>query len=90
MTKSMFIPAVLLALGVTACGPSPEAVCDHAISLAKAEVGEKATESALGSREKCIASETRRKEMQGLFKYRENNACLMDAKTWADATKCGK
>jgi hypothetical protein len=86
--RLLIIPA--LGLVLSACGPSPEAVCDHALTLAKGEVGDKAAEAALGTRDDCVKSETRRKEMQGLLKYRENNACLMDAKTWADATKCRK
>lgn len=86
--RLLIIPA--LGLVLSACGPSPEAVCDHALTLAKAEVGDKAAEAALGTRDDCVKSETRRKEMQGLLEYRENNACLMDSKTWADATKCRK
>jgi hypothetical protein len=63
-------------------------VCDHALTLAKAEVGDKAAEAALGTRDECVKSETRRKEMQGMLKYKENNACLMESKTWADVKQC--
>ena len=90
MKSSIRLPLAILALALVACAPSPEEVCDHALGLAKAEVGDKAAEAALGTRDECVKSETRRKEMQGMFKYKENNACLMDAKTWSAVAQCKK
>lgn len=88
MKLSIRLSLAVLGLGLVACAPSPEEVCDHALGLARAEVGDKAAESALGTRDACVKSETRRKEMQGMFKYKENNACLMAAKSWSEAAKC--
>ena len=90
MNRGIVLSLAVTALSLVACGPSPEDVCDHALTLAKAEVGDKAAEAALGTRDECVQTETRRKEMQGMLKYKENNACLMDSKSWSDVTKCKK
>lgn len=80
--------AVSTALFLGACGPSPDAVCDKAISLATAAVGAESAKTALGTREECIKSESRKKEMQGALKYKKKNACLMEAKQWTEALAC--
>jgi len=86
----MKLPLIALVSFVVACSPSPEDVCDHVLTLAKSEVGDKAAEGALGNRDDCVKTETRRKERQGSVKYKENNACLMAAKTWKEANQCSK
>jgi len=88
MKQAISFTVVIAALAMVGCGPSPESVCDHALSLAKAELGDEAAEAALGSREDCLTTEERRKEMQGMFKYKDKNKCLMASKTWAEAAKC--
>ena len=81
--------ALLLGLTAAACGPSPEEVCEKQLVLAKAAVGEKlALEAIGGGLQRCIKSEQRRQEFQGMFKYKKNNACLMEAESYADLKKC--
>jgi len=73
------------------CGPSPDDVCSHTFDLVKAEAGEAAANKAIGGdMASCVKSETQRKELRGMFKYKENNACLMAAKSWKDAQACNK
>ena len=91
-TKNLSSYAFTLAgaLALMGCGPSPEDVCDKMFSLAEAEIGADATKAALGDKAECIKKETHRKEMQGIFKYKDNNACVMDASSWKDAQACAK
>jgi len=78
-----------MALALTGCGPSPSDVCEKTFELAKAEVGEATAKKAIGGdMAKCVESESGRKERQGIFKYKDNNKCLMSAKTWKDAQAC--
>lgn len=88
MKQAISFSFVIATLAMVGCGPSPEGVCDHTLALAKAELGDEAAEAALGSREDCVKSEERRKEMQGMIKYKDKNKCLMAAKTWEEASKC--
>lgn len=79
-----------LAFAATGCGPGPEAVCDKMYSLAEAELGAAAVKAAMGEKAECVKNETRRKEMQGFIKYKDNNECLMSATTWAAAKACAE
>jgi hypothetical protein len=91
--KTTYVGMGLLAcaLFATGCGPSPEDVCQKTFTLLKAEVGEPGANKVIGGDMKaCVDRETMRKDMQGMIKYRTNNACLMDAKTATDVTACGK
>lgn len=91
MSKRFWCPAVLTLTLLTGCGPSPDDVCKHTFDLVKAEAGEAAANKAIGGdMAKCVESETGRKERQGMFKYKDNNKCLMDAKSWKDAQACSK
>ncbi len=89
-SRALGAALVTVAVFLGGCGPSPEAVCDKGIELATGEVGAAGAKAALGTKEECVKTESRRKEMQGALKYKENNACLMSAKSWADAKGCGK
>jgi hypothetical protein len=83
-------PVLLATLGLvmSACGASPEAVCDHTIELTKKELGEEAAKSL--DRAECIKSAERRKEMKGMMKYRTEANCVMDAQKLEDLMKCGE
>jgi hypothetical protein len=70
------------------CGYSPDDVCDHVLKLAANSPNAEAAKAALGSREDCIKTETRRKEMQGMVKYKENNKCAMEADTLEELQNC--
>jgi hypothetical protein len=77
-----------LAMG---CGPSPSDVCQKTFDLVKAESGEAAAKAAIGGdMGSCVSKEEMRKDMQGLVKYKENNKCLMDAKTFKEVAACSK
>jgi hypothetical protein len=81
---TLLAPLTLVAV-LSACGPSPEEVCDKTISLAKG-AGMAATE--LPDRTACIKDEERAKEMKGMMKYKSSRACVMAAKTAADLAAC--
>lgn len=85
--SGLFAVASLLA----GCGPSPEDVCKKTFDLVKAEAGEAAANKAIGGDlATCTKDEERRKERQGMFKYKSNNECLMSAKDWKEAKACSK
>ena len=87
--KTKITLAALFAPLLAACGPSPTAVCDHMIELAKAEEGGEAiAKKAEEGRSQCIDSMTTAKDMQGSVKFNEKANCIMDAKTFGDAMKC--
>lgn len=78
--------ATLVGLSLSACGASPEAVCDHIIELTKKEAGEEAAKAL--DRAECIKSGERQKEMKGMMKYRTEANCAMDAQKLEDLGKC--
>ena len=82
----MFV--ALAGLALSACGASPEAVCDHTIELTKKELGEEAAKSL--DRAECIKSAERRKEMKGMMQYRTEANCVMDAQKLEDLMKCSE
>lgn len=78
-----------ITLFLVGCGPSPDDVCKHTFELVKAETGEAAANTVIGGdMARCVKSEEQRKELRGIFKYKENNKCLMAAKTWKEAQAC--
>jgi hypothetical protein len=88
-TLKPLLAASAMAAFLAGCGPSPADVCEKTFELAKGEVGEAVAKKAIGGdMAKCVESETGRKERQGIFKYKDNNKCLMSAKTWKDAQAC--
>ncbi len=86
--STAILGAVTFVFVFAGCGPSPDAVCDHMIELAKKEgsdgIGKKAEEG----RGECISSMESAKEMQGAMKYKESAGCIMDATTFKDAIAC--
>jgi hypothetical protein len=90
-TKGPALTALVMLLTLTGCGPSPEDVCKKTFDLVKAEAGEAAANKAIGGDiASCTKSEEGRKERQGIVKYKDNNKCLMDAKSWKEAQACSK
>ncbi|HLT40414.1 MAG TPA: hypothetical protein VK034_29245 [Enhygromyxa sp.] len=81
-----------LAPVLTACGPAPEAVCDHVIDIMKKEMGELFNalpeEERNKMRDECIAEAKKEKEMKGAVEYKKQATCIMDAGSLADLEKC--
>ncbi len=74
-------------LFLTACGPSPDAVCDKMIELAKKEneaIGKKLEED----KSECVEQMESAKEMHGMVEFRKEAKCVMDASTLEEASKC--
>ncbi len=81
-----FLAVALLA---SACGPSPEAVCDKFIELAKKEEGSEAIVKKLEEdKAECVESMESTKEMQGSMKFKESANCVMKAETFKAAIEC--
>ena len=78
--------ATLFVTLMTGCGPSPDALCDHMIELAKKEGGEEAAK--MIDKAECVKSAEKKKEMQGLVKFNEKAGCIMDAEDLAGLAKC--
>jgi len=90
-TMNRFVIGVLGACLLAGCGPSPNDVCQKTFDLVKAEAGEAAANKAIGgSISSCVSTEEARKERQGMMKYKDNNRCLMDAKTMSEVQSCSK
>lgn len=62
------------------------------VTLDKSDVGEAlATTKAIGGDiVQCVEKETGRRERKSLFKYRENNKCLMSSSTRKEVQSCSK
>lgn len=72
---------LMLALGATACGASPEEVCKHVEKLTT-DAGE--TFDAKG----CSFTWDMRKETLSMFEYGDKASCAMDAKTLGELDGC--
>jgi hypothetical protein len=93
LSSRIAVVFVAVAIGALAvgCGPSPSDVCQKTFDLVKAESGEAAANDAIGGNmASCVDKESLRKDMQGMFKYGDNNKCLMSAKTLQEASACAK
>ena len=78
-----------LALLLPACGPSPEAVCDKFIELAKKEdASEALVEKLEEDKDQCIESIESTREMQGAVIFKEQASCVMKAESFKDAIEC--
>jgi NADH:ubiquinone oxidoreductase subunit B-like Fe-S oxidoreductase len=83
--SKLFAATIFVSLAA-ACGPSPEAVCDHVIELTKKEVGEEAAKAI--DKDDCVKSAEREKEMKGMMKYNEQASCVVAAESLEALTKC--
>jgi hypothetical protein len=83
--SKLFAATVFVSLAA-ACGPSPEAVCDHVIELTKKEIGEEAAKGI--DKADCVKGAEREKEMKGMLKYNEQAKCVMDADSLEALGKC--
>lgn len=88
MTKKFAAPLFILAAAIAlpACGPSPDAVCDHTIELIKKELGDEAGEFI--KKDECVEEMNRHKEMKGAIKWKEEAGCVMKAESMEDLEKC--
>jgi hypothetical protein len=82
---SKFLGATAFLL-LAACGPSPEAVCDHVIELTTKDLGEEAAKTI--DKADCVKDAEREKEMKGMLKYNEQAKCIMDAESLEALGKC--
>ena len=86
--------AITLLLSLTACGPSPEAVCDHMLEVAKKEATAAGGEAAAKAieeelpKDECIEKQERSKEMKGMIKYKEKASCIVAAETLEAMDAC--
>lgn len=71
-----------------ACAPSPAAVCDKMIELAKKDGSEAMAKKAAEGRSECVTSLETAQEMQGSVEYGKSANCIMDAATFKDAIAC--
>ncbi|MDX9722478.1 MAG: hypothetical protein RBU37_17160 [Myxococcota bacterium] len=76
---------VLLMAVTSACGASPEEVCAKQAELIKKAGGEAPSDADL---KKCESSMEKKKEMKGIFGYREFANCIMDAESLEATEKC--
>ena len=76
--------AALFGVLATACGASPQEVCEHMGKLAT----EGSKDAPTPDTAECVKSVESKKEMQGLMKYREWANCVVDAKSLEAAEKC--
>ncbi len=89
--NATIVGALAFIFSFAGCGPSPTAVCDRMIELAKKEEGgEGLAKKAEEGRAECISSMESAKEMQGAAKFSEAGNCIMDAATFKDALQCQK
>ena len=97
MLKALELPfsrvLVVLTLvgGLTACGPSPEDVCEHVIGLMDAELKEKGAPLAADKREKSLDScvdRAAKKKRESEVDYKKEAACIMDAANLEAVNAC--
>jgi hypothetical protein len=77
------------AVGLVACGaPSPEKVCDHAVSLIKKEAGDALNDEGLKElKEECV-KESKKEQEKDSAAYATKAKCFMAANTMEEAMKC--
>lgn len=81
----------LLVPMLSACGPAPEEVCDHVMTVMKKELGEAlpmTDEDTKKFKEECVKEMNSEKEKQGAMEFKKQASCVMDANTFAEMEKC--
>jgi hypothetical protein len=90
--RTVLALAVLVPM-LSACGPSPEDVCEHVMGIMKKELGEAlpmSDEDTKKFKEECVKEATAEKEKMGAMEYKKQADCIMDAGSFADMEKCEK
>lgn len=82
--RKRILAVTALLTSLTACGPSPDKVCDHMTSLIEKEAGD----AVKPDKAKCVKSAERKKEMKGIFGYGEWAKCIVAADSLEAADKC--
>lgn len=84
-SKTATLAGILVALTtLVGCAPSPQDVCDHMNEL----VTKEAPDAPKPDTAECVSSVESKKEMKGLFKYRDWANCVVDATSLEAAEKC--
>lgn len=84
MIRWFFAALTALTMTLTGCGASPDDVCNKQVELA-----EKAGMEVTGDlKEECINDETTKKDLKGMFKYKDYSSCIMESSTVEEAAKC--
>lgn len=79
--------------GLTACGPSPEDVCEHVIGLMDAELKDKGAPLAADKREKSLEScvdRAAKKKRESEVEYKKSAACIMEASNLEAVNACSE
>jgi hypothetical protein len=77
------------AFGLLACGaPSPEKVCEHAMSLVKKEAGDEMSDDDVKSMVKLCVEQTKKEQEKDGDAYAKKAKCVMSASNMEAAMKC--
>jgi hypothetical protein len=77
------------AFGLLACGaPSPEKVCDHALSLVKKEAGDEMSDDDVKELAKLCVEQTKQEQEKDGDAYAKKAKCVMAASNMEAAMKC--
>lgn len=76
-----FTALALVALSLTACGPSPKKVCEHTKDL----LGDDAEGMDIDT---CVKALEKQKEMKGSIEFNKEAKCVMKADSLEDMGKC--
>jgi hypothetical protein len=87
-----FVRSILpfaVAVGLCACGaPSPEKVCDHAMSLVKKEAGDEMSDDDVKDLVKLCVEQSKQEQEKDGDAYAKKAKCVMAAKSMEEAMKC--
>lgn len=91
--RSLLAPCALSALlvGLTACGPSPEEVCEHVIELLSKDLDAKGMKLEDDKRSKSLESCTERaakSKREGAMEYKKEAACMITASSLQEVKAC--
>lgn len=87
-----FVRSVLplaAAIGLCACGaPSPEKICDHAMTLLKKEAGDAVPEDGLKEAMKGCVEDAKKEQEKDGDAYAKKAKCFLAANSMEEAMKC--
>ena len=84
MKKLSALLFLLFVSTLTACGASPEDVCEKQAKLLEDEGIEISDEEL----KECVSDQEKKKEIKGIFGYKDYSNCVMDADNIEAALKC--